>query len=285
MVRNTHYLFKLRLTKNVKRYIERMFATPEWTDAGQGWEGREGSIQLTGWSKTRRIVILRRVLQGEVLLADEQQLHLAFVEKGVPAKGYEYAVLVTDLHYELRAIAQFYRDRGDAENAFDELKNQWGWGGFTLHHLRPEALPLERHDGGARLQLVESVRAPRAPEGETGGDHQPTIPALGDWTPEFSCGPGPPHHHPDARPSQHRAHPAHDSERTIEGMEACCGAVASEFSLAACMRVHCNSGNRFQLACKTKSAAIAASHIGSTAVFRFIQTSLPAIHSCRRRVP
>jgi len=134
--RHLHYLFKLRLTKNVKRYIERMFATPEWTDAGQGWEGREGSIQLTGWSKTRRIVILRRVLQGEVLLADEQQLHLAFVEKGVPAKGYEYAVLVSDLDYELRAIAQLYRDRGDAENAFDELKNQWGWGGFTTYDLK-----------------------------------------------------------------------------------------------------------------------------------------------------
>jgi hypothetical protein len=134
--RTTHYLFKLRLTKNVKRYIERMFATPEWADAGQGWQGREGSIQLSGWSRARRIVILRRALQGEVLLTDEPQLSLAFVEKDVPAKGYEYAVLVTDLAYEIRALAQLYRDRGDAENAFDELKNQWGWGGFTTHDLK-----------------------------------------------------------------------------------------------------------------------------------------------------
>ena len=134
--RQVHYLFKLRLTKNVKRYIERMFATPEWSDAGQGWQGREGQIQLTGWSRARRIVILRRPLQGEVLLSDEQQLQLAFIEKDVPAKGYEYAVLVTDLAHEIRAIAQLYRDRGDAENAFDELKNQWGWGGFTTHDLK-----------------------------------------------------------------------------------------------------------------------------------------------------
>ena len=134
--RAMHYLFKLRLTKNVKRYIERMFATPEWADAGQGWQGREGSIELTGWSRARRIVILRRALQGEVLLTDEQQLSLAFVEKDIPAKSYEYAVLVSDLDYELRAIAQLYRDRGDAENAFDELKNQWGWGGFTTHDLK-----------------------------------------------------------------------------------------------------------------------------------------------------
>jgi hypothetical protein len=134
--REVHYLFKLRLTKNVKRYIEKGFAAGRWVDAGQGWQGQDGRIQLTGWSRGRRIVILRRALQGEVLLTDENQLSLAFVEKDVPAKGYEYAVLVTDLAYDTRAIAQLYRDRGDAENAFDELKNQWGWGGFTTHDLK-----------------------------------------------------------------------------------------------------------------------------------------------------
>ena len=33
------------------------------------------------------------------------------------------------------ALAQLYRDRADCENVFDELKNQWGWGGFTTHDL------------------------------------------------------------------------------------------------------------------------------------------------------
>lgn len=32
-------------------------------------------------------------------------------------------------------LEQLYRDRADAENAFDELKNQWGRGGFTTHDL------------------------------------------------------------------------------------------------------------------------------------------------------
>jgi hypothetical protein len=27
----------------------------------------------------------------------------------------------------VRVLAQAYRDRADAENMFDELKNQWGW--------------------------------------------------------------------------------------------------------------------------------------------------------------
>ena len=40
-------------------------------------------------------------------------------------------VLVTTLPYGVEAIAQLYRERADSENPFDELKNQWGWGGFT----------------------------------------------------------------------------------------------------------------------------------------------------------
>ena len=44
--RHIHYLFKLRLTKNVKRYIERLFATPEWKDAGQGWQGQIGRAHV-----------------------------------------------------------------------------------------------------------------------------------------------------------------------------------------------------------------------------------------------
>ena len=40
--------------------------------------------------------------------------------------SYEYAVLVTSLELEVLTVAQLYRARGDAENNFDELKNQRG---------------------------------------------------------------------------------------------------------------------------------------------------------------
>jgi len=50
---------------------------------------------------------------------------------------YDWSILVTNLDYDLRAIGQLYRDRGDCENVFDELKNQWGWGGFTTQSLNP----------------------------------------------------------------------------------------------------------------------------------------------------
>lgn len=135
--RGLPYLFKLKLTKNVKRYLERIFWSEGWQEAGQGWEGREGELQLTGWNQARRIIALRRPLVGEVLLADEsEQLGLAFVECDRPAKRYEYAVLVTDMAYDVPALAQLYRDRADSENTFDELKNQWGWGGYTSQDIK-----------------------------------------------------------------------------------------------------------------------------------------------------
>jgi len=131
------YLFKLRLSKNVKRHIERLFRVSGWTDAGQGWEGIDSTLVLTGWERARRVAVLRRPLQGEMLVAQEddgQQL-LGFIEAdrkgGKRITGYEYAVLVTNLDHEILSLGQLYRDRADAENTFDELKNQWGWGGFT----------------------------------------------------------------------------------------------------------------------------------------------------------
>ena len=133
--RQLHYLTKLRLTKNVKRLIDRVIARGEWVDAGQGFRGCEATLCLSGWSKSRRVIVLKRPIRGEILL-DDQQLSLAFIETENGIRKYEYQVLVTSLDEELLTIAQHYRDRGDCENCFDELKNQWGWGGFTTHDLR-----------------------------------------------------------------------------------------------------------------------------------------------------
>ena len=141
--RNQPYLFKLKLSKNVKRHIGKLFGQPGWTDAGQGWEGLEGELALTGWQKKRRVVVLRRPLMGEIAItaddADDRQQQFAFVEAdrktGKGITGYEHAVLVTNTGYKVLSLGQLYRDRADAENAFDELKNQWGWGGFTSHDL------------------------------------------------------------------------------------------------------------------------------------------------------
>jgi hypothetical protein len=53
------------------------------------------------------------------------------------------AVLVTSLDeqaFPTQAMPKHYRDRADAENCFDELKNQWGWGGYTSRRLASSRL-------------------------------------------------------------------------------------------------------------------------------------------------
>ena len=137
-LRGIDYLFKLRLTKNVKRLIERAFSKRGWSDAGQGWHGKAETLRLVGWSRDRRVVILRRRLKDGLVASrrdDGEQLRLGFAEIGTDTELYEYAVLVTSLDAEVLSIAQLYRDRADCENVFDELKNQWGWGGFTTKDL------------------------------------------------------------------------------------------------------------------------------------------------------
>jgi hypothetical protein len=136
--RQLPYLFKLRLTANVKKAIARAMGRSGWTSAGCGWEGKEDQLRLTGWSRQRRIIILRRRLDKPPAITErnsEGQLSLGFAEVGPNKEVYEYAVLVTSLDSEVLAIGQLYRDRADCENAFDELKNHWGWGGFTTRDL------------------------------------------------------------------------------------------------------------------------------------------------------
>lgn len=136
--RDQPYLFKLRLTTNVKRLVRSLFGATGWSGAGQEWEGIEAELTLSGWSRARRVVVLRRALRGEMALHDKDDLQreLAFIEAEVPTARYEYAVLVTSRDETVLALAQLYRDRADCENNFDELKNQWGWGGFTTHDLK-----------------------------------------------------------------------------------------------------------------------------------------------------
>jgi hypothetical protein len=65
----------------------------------------------------------------------ESQQVLHFIDHGDDIKLWEYAVLVTNTAYPPQALGQLYRDRADCENGFDELKNQWGWGGYTTQDM------------------------------------------------------------------------------------------------------------------------------------------------------
>lgn len=122
----------------------------EWVDAGQGWEGCEASLQLDGWRCASRAVFVRRprpLSQDRGMepggragkAAETGQMEFQFPDLEVlppgDCGGYDWHVLVTDLDHQVLPLAQLYRDRGNCENIFDEMKNQWGWCGFTTQSL------------------------------------------------------------------------------------------------------------------------------------------------------
>jgi hypothetical protein len=137
--RRQAYLFGLRLTANVTRAIERAMAAGHWQPADRGWEGQGIELRLHGWSRQRRVVLLRRKLERPLAISEHDedgQQRLSFATVDPRKKVWEFAALVTSLDAEVLTLGQLYRDRADAENDFDELKNQWGWGGFTTQDLK-----------------------------------------------------------------------------------------------------------------------------------------------------
>jgi hypothetical protein len=136
------FLFKLKLTANVRRALA---ATKEsdWQGPGKvgAWQVAEGRLRLPGWSAERRVVFARK-LQG--LITAEQGGALFDEQK------HELAVYITNLEaaqYSAWQVQALYRERADAENVFDELKNQWGFNGFCSRKRRVSAL-------AARLLLL-----------------------------------------------------------------------------------------------------------------------------------
>ena len=135
------YLFKLRQSPGVKRLIEKHWSRTDWREIGEGYHAVEAELALSGWRRARRVVVVRRavkdtlVAEKKISQRQKRQQSLIFANPLEPVKLWEYAVLVTNSDYDLEAIGQLYRDRADCENGFDELKNQWGWGGYTTQDL------------------------------------------------------------------------------------------------------------------------------------------------------
>jgi hypothetical protein len=139
--RGVHYLFKLRQSGLVKKLILHQHCRPDWERTVAGWEALATELKLSTWKKSRRVVLVRRKLSNSVVVAPDTQqalpVQLSLIEPAENMAAYEYSVLVTSLTDEVISIVQHYRDRADCENNFDEIKNQWGWGGFVTQKIKP----------------------------------------------------------------------------------------------------------------------------------------------------
>lgn len=138
---NQGYLFKLKKSRNVNALIYQHHGVGKWTRVHGDWEAKSDELQLQGWEHKRRVVIVRRKIANDNPIAIEftraGETQLALLDGPENTRAYEYSVLVTSAnHLDLPTLFYHYRDRADCENNFDELKNQWGWGGYTSQDVK-----------------------------------------------------------------------------------------------------------------------------------------------------
>lgn len=63
------YLFKMRKSKYVKQLINRHHSLGDWHYVIDGREAKDDDLKLAAWSKERRVIIVRRRLPKDSLLA------------------------------------------------------------------------------------------------------------------------------------------------------------------------------------------------------------------------
>ena len=103
----------------------------DWRSSGQGWESLETTLRLQGWTRERRVIVSgQKTAEQRVDAGSKGSKQPVLPWTMVEQRGedwYEYLVLVTSWEErDLGRLTQDYRNRADAENMFDELKNQWG---------------------------------------------------------------------------------------------------------------------------------------------------------------
>lgn len=64
--RGVGYLFKMKLTKKARSLTKFLTGIKtDWVDAGQGWKGVGSTLILSGWSKERKVIVLRKKLKDK----------------------------------------------------------------------------------------------------------------------------------------------------------------------------------------------------------------------------
>lgn len=136
-IEGVKYLFRLRITNKIKALVKSWLRDgSSWKRHPEGWESREGVIQLDGWNRARNILIIRKrktPRQQDKILPSQSEFEFVHSEDD---SNYEYEVLCSNQDESSDSWYPRYRQRSNGENINDELKNQWCWSGFTTQDLR-----------------------------------------------------------------------------------------------------------------------------------------------------
>lgn len=156
------YLIKARMTKWVKFAV---LNVPEWHRVGKGIEVGEARIQLMGWSRERRLVVIRQEIATKETKAMGKKLF--------ECQGYTFQAIVTSKAIEeMDATAAYrtYNGRADFENRIKELKLGCGLEGFCMDSFTATECVLRTlclvHNLVQNFQDRIGLRPAAAPKGD-----------------------------------------------------------------------------------------------------------------------
>jgi hypothetical protein len=136
--RELSHLFKIKMSKKVQKLIGKLATCQgtNWQQTPAGWEAIDTRLRLMGWSRERRVVVMRRPIPVNALRQRKEPGWLPHLDGLATLDKWEYAAVVCSTDLPLDAMPKLYAERADCENVLDELKNQWGLSGFTTKDLK-----------------------------------------------------------------------------------------------------------------------------------------------------
>ena len=97
----------------MKVLVAKLASPDGWQGVGRGWQAAESKLQLDGLTRTRRVVVRRRLVQERQQPTRHKhgQLPLSLTEAVEAGPRYEYGVLVTPLEAGRPTVVQLSPDR------------------------------------------------------------------------------------------------------------------------------------------------------------------------------
>ena len=207
-------------------------AERDWADAGHGWQGKERQLRLKGWSRQRRVVLLRRRLPGPWAGRPRRARSSrcsSFAEVGADRRGLGVCragdVAGQRDPHARPALSRSRRLREHVRRTEEPVGLGW------LHDTRSDALPAD----GRHVALIYNwwtlfVRLADPDHHREAITSRPLL-MHGDRTADPACRTSDADHHQHAR----RAPKARRAYRRIAGFLASCAKLRSSWT-------RCNDG-------------------------------------------
>lgn len=119
------HIIAARLTRPLQRTI---WQASGWWALERGLELTEIEYRAEGWSRARRLIVVRQSVRRKVALGKS----LSLFADDPDTQGWRYGAFVTSLDLPAVEVWRSYRGRADCENRIKELKADFGLDAFNM---------------------------------------------------------------------------------------------------------------------------------------------------------